>query len=528
MKLIIATTAVIAGLAATAAAAEFQTIGSLGMGGAGVARKMGGYAAYWNPAGLAFTDKDKGFSMTVGAGAGLRVTDGLAENVDRLSKFSDAGIIDDLENITIPPSPSLNGPKAVADTVNLLTVVNDFKSEKGALSVTANAAAGFQVRQFGFGLFVLSEGFGKTISDVDPALQTLRNVLPVINGAEATPSQLALLSGPAPVGYSPSIMTTNERDIMAQNLSISVAEANSIVNAVEANLSATGAITPLSPGQAATALTTSLVDAFNNGGTISNNRSAVMIKNVAFAEIPVSYGHAIDLGDSAKLGIGGSLKAVRGRVYQTRVRLIEGDESVTSDDIVDAMQDNYEESTNVTFDLGTQFRYADWLTIGLVGKNLTSPAFKSPVLKDQKSRFVDKNGIIEGQPGFTGRQRDADVKLKPQARLGVAFDPTSWLTIAADLDLTENETVLSTVDYKSRQLGGGIELHPLSWLKIRGGLYKNIANSEIGPVATAGLTIGIPWAVFEVDGSYGMNETQFDGEEFPKEARVQANLTVQF
>ena len=123
--------------------------------------------------------------------------------------------------------------------------------------------------------------------------------------------------------------------------------------------------------------------------------------------------------------------------------------------------------------------------------------------------------------------RDADVKLKPQVRLGVALDPLSWLTIASDLDLTENDTVLSTLDYKSRTLGAGLEMH-LSWLKLRGGMYKNLANSETGPVATAGLTIGIPWVILEVDGAYGLDKAKYKEKDYPKEAKVQAQIVMQF
>ena len=97
-----------------------------------------------------------------------------------------------------------------------------------------------------------------------------------------------------------------------------------------------------------------------------------------------------------------------------------------------------------------------------------------------------------------------------------------------DLDLTENETVLSGLDYKSRHLGGGLELHALSWLKLRAGVYKNIADNEIGPVATAGLTFGTPWVLLEVDGAYGLEKARYKDKDYPKEARVNAQLTVQF
>ena len=41
-------------LPTAASAYEFQPLGALGIGAAGVARTTDAYASYWNPAGLAF------------------------------------------------------------------------------------------------------------------------------------------------------------------------------------------------------------------------------------------------------------------------------------------------------------------------------------------------------------------------------------------------------------------------------------------------------------------------------------------
>ena len=56
-KLIMAMAAISIFMTSAAFAAEFQPLGTLGMGGAGVARNQGAYASYWNPAGLAFEEK---------------------------------------------------------------------------------------------------------------------------------------------------------------------------------------------------------------------------------------------------------------------------------------------------------------------------------------------------------------------------------------------------------------------------------------------------------------------------------------
>lgn len=521
MKRLLAASVVTIGLVGTAMAAEFQTIGTMGMGGAGVARDMGAYAPYWNPAGLAFAKKS--FSTTIGAGLGARVSDGLADNVDRLSKFTEGNpsTIDNLTNLNTTAS----NPAVVGDIVNLLTVVKDIETQKGTLSANLDGAVGFQIKQFGTGVFMLSEGFAK-IGTID-----LVNVLPESSANSAISSNdlvtFAGVGNAAQTFFSAAQVTQLQTALAG--LGITGAAQTEVINAFGNSLSTNKDpnLPGLTPDQAVATFTDTLVPAFaaaatNPAQNINNNNTAIMVKNVLYTEIPIAYGHAIDMGAAGKLGLGATFKVVNGRVYQTRIRLIENGQSVTSKDVVDGLKDNYEQSTNVTFDLGAQWQYANWLNLGLVAKNLTSPAFKSPELKDQKGQFVDQSGTVGVHV------READVKLKPQARLGVVLTPASWVTLAADLDLTENETILQGLDYKSRHFGGGLELSPVTWFKLRGGMYKNLANSSVGPVATAGLTFGIPWVTLEVDGAYSLDTTRYDEKNYPKESRVQAQLVVQF
>jgi len=528
MKLLLAATALIAGFAGTVMAADFQTIGTLGIGGAGVARDMGAYAPYWNPAGLAFATKS--FSTTVGAGAGFRVSGGLADNVDRLSKFTDGNpsVLDDLKGL----NTTVANPQKLGEIVNLLTVLKDVSVQKGTLSLNLDSSAGFQIKQYGFGFFMLSEGLGRILGDFDPATGNLRNILPVDTaGNTITAASLVTLSGtPATTQtYFDSQQVTRLSTALTGMGITAPGQQTNVINALGNSLSSptNTTIRPISSAQATDSFVNTLTPAINSAAAnptnnLNNNQTAVMIKNVIFTEIPVSYGHAIELGAYGKLGVGGSLKVVNGRVYQTRIRLTENGESVTSSDIVNGFKENFEQSTNVTFDLGTQWKYSDMLTVGLVAKNLTSPAFKSPELKDQKGRLVDSNGNI----GVSFRE--GDVKLKPQVRLGLAITPLPWLALASDIDLTENQSILSGADFKNRHFGGGVELSPLDWAKFRGGMYDNLANSGIGPVATAGLTLGIPRVLFEIDGAYGLGSSRYKEASYPRETRLQAQFVLQF
>jgi hypothetical protein len=520
MKRLLAATALTAGLAGTAMAADFQTIGTLGMGGAGVARDMGAYASYWNPAGLAFAPKT--FSATIGAGVGVRVSEGLADNVDRLQKFTekDAGgnsTFDRLRGISTVSSGGY--PAVVSDLVGLLTVIKDIDTRKGTLSLNADAAAGFQVKQFGFGVYMLSEGYGKPLAD-------LTNILPSNNTSALSLNDVATLVG-TPVANTTFFTSQQVTDMRTALSSAGLTDATKQTNII--NSLASNSQTPTNPNtprinsvQAADTFTNTLLPAFSTSNSINNNQTAVMVKNVVFTEIPISYGHALDFGVYGKLGVGGSFKVVNGRVYQTRIRLTENGESVSSGDVTSGFKDNYEQSTNVTIDLGTQWKYAELLTVGLVAKNLTSPGFKSPELRDQKGRLVNEAGTLGGS------FRDSDVKLKPQVRLGVAVAPLSWLTLASDIDLTANEAVLAGLDFKDRHFGGGLELSPFDWFKVRSGMYENLADSGIGPVATAGLTLGIPWVLLEIDGAYGLKSAKYKDSSYPRETKLQVQLVAQF
>ncbi|OGU12808.1 MAG: hypothetical protein A2075_05480 [Geobacteraceae bacterium GWC2_58_44] len=534
-KMLLPVTAALISLAGSAFAAEFQPMGALGIGGAGVARTTNAYAGYWNPAGLAFNEMT--FSTVVGASTGLRVSKGLADNVDRLSKFTEEdengdSVIDSLENL------DGTDPKAVGDLVNLLAVIDDIDKKKGTLSLAANAVVAMQYKHLSFGAFGTMEGFARPLPD-------LVNVLPSADeGATSisTPQDFrtALGTGASTPGYTPQFFTNEQLEGIADtffrpgvltnepldNRDQALAMAQELDRQIGSNPNPTGLSNEAIFNTVTTVLGNQLVAGNTPGGaanTIDENKTAVMVKSLAYVEFPLAYGHPFDLGAFGKLGIGGSVKVIRGRVYQSRIQLLDDDDNVESDDILDNFTKNFEESNAVTVDLGALWKYQQWLSVGVVAKNLTSPTFKSPQLKNQRGEFVDGNGNVTAIA-----IQDEDVKLKPQVRMGVALDPFSWLTIAADLDITENETVLSGLDYTSRNLGGGIELHPFTWFKLRAGMYKNLSNDDVGPVATAGLTFGTRWVNLEVDGAYGLETAQFEEKSYPKEARAQANLNIQF
>lgn len=227
------------------------------------------------------------------------------------------------------------------------------------------------------------------------------------------------------------------------------------------------------------------------------------MKGILLGEVPIAYGHKFDFGRFGQLGVGGSVKVMSGTTYAYRQILADIEDT---EDLVDKMTESKKTSINIGVDLGAMWRYQDALTVGLVAKNLNAPEFDLPLINGQKVG-------------------DGKIKVDPQVRMGVAVDPFSWLTVAADLDVTENKTVLGA---KSRILGGGLDIHPVSWFSVRGGGYNNIADSTIGPVATAGISLGPNWLKLNLDAAMGLETSTYDGQEFPREARVELSISSMF
>lgn len=133
------------GLGGTAHALEFQPLGagSLGVGGAGVARTYGAMAPYWNPAGLAFAPKTVTVSITGGVGVSPRGK--LAQDLDDLDTSYNAWNAD---------QANLDKANALANAVN--GVIGTTHSDN--LRVTAGAAVGAQMKHLGIGAYGTFEG----------------------------------------------------------------------------------------------------------------------------------------------------------------------------------------------------------------------------------------------------------------------------------------------------------------------------------------------------------------------------------
>jgi len=94
------------------------------------------------------------------------------------------------------------------------------------------------------------------------------------------------------------------------------------------------------------------------------------------------------------------------------------------------------------------------------------------------------------------------------------------------MDITENETTFD--GYDSQNISFGLEWDAFRTLALRAGAYKNIAESDIDWVYTAGLGINL-WAVrLDLAGAFSTEEEEFDGDDYPSEIRLAGQISVDF
>ncbi|MBI5183168.1 MAG: hypothetical protein HY999_02250, partial [Nitrospinae bacterium] len=98
--------------------------------------------------------------------------------------------------------------------------------------------------------------------------------------------------------------------------------------------------------------------------------------------------------------------------------------------------------------------------------------------------------------------------LDPQVRAGVVIIPFKSLNVAADIDLTENSSLIE--GSKDRRIGFGAEKGFLSELiSLRAGLYKNIAEGDSNVVYTGGF--GFRIFMIHLDAALGYDFKEREG-----------------
>ena len=237
---------------------------------------------------------------------------------------------------------------------------------------------------------------------------------------------------------------------------------------------------------------------------LSENETSITGRGFFALEVPVSYGHAFN--DNFAVGL--TAKLIFGRVYGTQVWAFNED----NEQILEDTLDSYTDRVNVGLDLAMMYRIPKW-QFALTGHNLNSPKF------DGYDQTIPINGTQQ-------TVHVPDVVLDPQLTAGAAWIPLRRLAIATELQMLETSTLLNGYDVQLASLGTELDL---SLLALRLGTYRNIAESDLGWVLTAGIGFNL-WAVsVDVAGAMSIDDTvYYDGTEYPRTLRLNAGLSMNF
>lgn len=490
---------VLSGLfASPAAALDSFMVGprALGMGGANIASTSDTSAQYYNPAAFGFFGcrdakgnklacdnnnlgrKNWGFDLSATAGYKMHKDFG--------------NFLDDLANID-HDLLSTGGIGNENDLRNLIRLVrNLYGLEDPGNAVTASLNGGFGLRygNFAFGARAYAQANGQVL-DIDDInlgisgggdLNTQIESIPLSGTPDGiqlfTPAQVTQLSN---AGLSPDAI--ERLDFLARSEGITSTQIQGTTDLL------------------ATLATQSL----SGGGTLENNTTTVALRGFAVAEIPFSYGRALNDNWS----VGTNLKLMRGRVYGTEILVFNNN----SGDVLAETEEDFEESNNVGLDVGIMGRYP-MVNVGLVGRNLNAPSFDGFT----KQKLVAGGGL---------RTLAVDsVTLDPQVAVGLAWIPMETLTLETNCDLTKNNTVFP--GYDTQNLAFGLEWDAGRVLALRAGAYKNLAEKDIDWVYTAGLGLNLWGARLDLAGAMAEEKTSFDGNDVPKEAQLAAQLSLHF
>lgn len=456
---------------------------ALGMGGTGVASTNDHTAQFYNPAMFGFFGEasdydnqglaDKHWGLGLDANVGARVHGNLLELAQTLAQTDIKG----LANNGIQNQQDLHA------VVNAARALGDIGDPGNAVSTDASVGLSMRLGHGAIGARIYGQAaslVGNTdLKNVALAVAGLALANAINNTGSANDGQVLLF-------------TTAQRDSLytalggvgsyAANTGSAAAQA---VQRLDNELRSQG----FTASQVATVATVIQNAATNAGAGIDQNTTVVRLQAFALAEVPLSYGWR--LGDH--WSVGGSLKLMMGRVYGTSV-------AVFKDDAVTRFEQSVDNS-NTTLGWGVDLAAAgrwNWFQAGVVARNINSPKFTG---------FENPDG-----------SRIADVTVDPQVAVGVALIPRRWVTLALDADVLPAESSFN--GYHTQRVGAGLELNPWDILALRGGVYQNIAESDIGPVMTLGAGINL-WAVrIDLAAAASTHLVDIQGYRIPDEARV--------
>lgn len=461
---------------------EWLPVGAkgVGMGGAQVAIPEGSQAVLVNPAALGSEDKfDISLPISVTAGAEGKVV----EDADRLiNNYDDGGTeqaFNNLKNGTGTASQSISSiVKFLASDAKVL--------DKEGQGILANVNGAMSMRYGRIGITAGVRYFvGGSVKYDSSTFSPTDGYL--ISPGTVTRGSLA-----------PTTNTTNLSEATSIQSSISTNGANDLLTSDIQKLveDVKGSDTTRSLTTDEANLLTDIVkdiNKSNDGSTTKstsseiNNQTGIEIKGLEIQEVGIAYAFSF-LED--RLHVAPTVKLLRGEAVHKNINL--ADSTSEDKDIGDELtKGNTEGSTQIGLDLGVLYRVNEKLSLGLVGKDLTSPSFDTT--------------------------QGADIELEPVIRAGVGYEylpKPGWRgVVAADLDIIKSDiSVLNGGESQQGSLGISQEL--MGWLSLRAGLAQNFAGESDGVIYSGGIGVQISKFYLDISGSGASDKVNVDGDSY--------------
>jgi hypothetical protein len=494
-------------------ASSFKILGTrpLGMGGAFVAVAEDAIAQYWNPAGFAL---QKGLDIQIPVGVSMETTQGLIKEVD------DLGDIAETVSEIMDRQSSGGGFDAslIEEFTSAINELDDLNKSGLGLILDINAGLNIRFRNLGLGVINITE------LGADPSLDLVHIGLGegVVNTDALDALCVDILSdghGDPPDG--PFDLTTAQRAIATDianslgDLDVSPSPPTGWTNQQLAEeLVVAGVLAGLTDAEIETVATAiaevagSLAADLFTGAGFSDNTTNIRLNGIMLFEVPLTY--ARELPWVNNLYVGGNVKFMYGTVGFAQFDVFSGE------DLTESLYQDYKDytktSTTIGVDIGALYDLKESLgaRFGMVIRNLTYPSFSQP----EKAKEVGLDKYV----------------IEPQVRIGAAYWPLNFITLSADLDVTNNKTVLP--GYQSRMFGLGAEVNILnrSWLNLalRGGFMDNLSESY-GSMFTAGLGLNLFHLQLDFAGAISTKSTSIgDSQKFPTSAFGSFGLSVNF
>ncbi|RKY37775.1 MAG: hypothetical protein DRP78_00035 [Candidatus Omnitrophota bacterium] len=467
---------------------------AMGMAGANVASANDNSAQYYNPAVFGFFARkvkesvefekakiavdnnnlgvrDLGFNVSFGMGCRLH------EDLGKL--------LDDLDKIdpNLLSSAGVCNESDLQKLVEMTEIFTRLDKPGNAITVDASGGAAFGMGHFAVGVYSFSQANARvaSVDILDLGITGAVNINTEINNVTlAGDDGQTLLFTPAQQAQ---LQAAGLDSTAIQNIDYAARQVGVSGDYLQETVDIMSTVIGITSGAV-------------SGGSLEDNTTSAILQGFGHYEVPVSYGYALN----DNLSVGANLKMMVGRVYGTEVVVFNND----SGDILNDADNYYKETTTFGIDLATLYRIKRF-NFGLMVRNINSPKFDG---------FISKGQSFD------------NMTLKPSVTTGVAFIPYEGFTVETDLDLTKNETVFP--DYNTQNISIGLEWMMMRFLALRLGMYKNIAESDIGLVYTAGIGANLWLAHLDISGAYSADQGDYNGHSFPVESRVMAQFRLAF